>query len=134
MYPHRAITKRAVAELQEDDRRNLEVACRNEIRRIADIVEKQSLEIEMQEAAQKWSWAYEHLQKGQDAQYMTLDEARATMAVANSRYWAALAQLDRILDKTRLVTRVQFWLIVVGGLLIALVETIYALLSYYKPN
>jgi hypothetical protein len=134
MYPHRSITKRAVAELDTRRRRELENLCRNEIRRITAIPDEHSLRVEIDEARQKWDNAYSHLREGQSTAYMTLDVARFEMGLANQRYWTALAQLDRVLGRTRLVTRVQFWLIVVGGLLIALIGSIYAVLSYYKAG
>lgn len=134
MYPHRSITKKAVAELDTERRRELENLCRNEIRRITAISEEHALRVEIDEAGQKWNNAYSHLREGQSTAYMTLDAARFEMGLANQRYWAALAQLDHVLGRTRLVTRVQFWLIVVGGLLIALIGTIYAVLSYYKAE
>jgi hypothetical protein len=132
MYPHRGITKKAIAGLSDKGRQDLEQESRSEVRRIGSLRTEHSLRVELEEAAQKWEHGYEQLQRGHDDELFTLEQARFEMGLANQRYWAALSQLDSVLDRTRLVTRVQFWLIVVGGLLIALVGTIYTVLSYYK--
>jgi hypothetical protein len=132
MYPHRGITKRAIAVLPDKWRKALGERSHREVRRIASLMTEHSLRVELDEAAQKWERGYEQLQRGQDSELYSVNQARFDMGIALQAYWAAWMQLNRVLDRTRLVTRVQFWIIVVGGLLIGLVGTIYTVLSYYK--
>lgn len=132
MYPHKTITKQAILGLDDQRNEQLNQACTRETTRILHLAQEHSIRIEMEEAAQKWTNAYEVFKQGEDTPYMALDTARFEMGVASHRYWLALAQLDLTLDRTRLVTRVQFWIIVVGGLILALVSTVYTVLDYYK--
>lgn len=131
MYPHKPITKTAVAKLPLNEREKLDALRTEERTRINRIDQEQWLRTELDEAAQKWTFAYESLTSPSE-HGMTQDAARFEMGLADERYWTAMRRLEQVLDRTRLVTRVQFWAIIFGGLVLALVSTVFTILSYYK--
>jgi hypothetical protein len=133
MYPRERIAKFAESRLDKAKQAELNQEREKASKRILTTLTEHNLHIEIEEACQKWTHAYDVSQKGGDG-LMTVDDAHFDMALANHCYWKALAQLDRLVDRTRLISRVQFWCIVVGGLFLALVQTVYAVLTYHlKP-
>jgi hypothetical protein len=131
VYPHKPVTKAAIARLPPKERERLEDLQSQERTRINRIDQEHWLRTELDEAAQKWTFAYEALDSPSE-HGMSPDMARFEMGLAHERYWTAMRRLEKVLDRTRLVTRVQFWAIVIGGLVLTLVSTVYTILSYYK--
>ena len=131
MYPHKSITKAKIKDLPED--KKLELQKRNEIEttRIKNIYTQFQLETELDEASQKWTYASEFL-SGKNQIYANSEDAVFDMGLANNRYWSALSKLEKLHDRNRLLTRIQFWIIVVGGFIIAIIGTLFTVLSYFK--
>ena len=65
---------------------------------------------------------------------LSLQKAKFAMGLADHRYLAALARLHELLDRSRVLTRLQFWGLVVGGFVLAFLQTLYTILGYYKQK
>ena len=68
----------------------------------------------MDEASQKWTHLYEN-DLEPDMPGLSLQKAKFAMGLADHRYLAALARLHQLLERSRVLTRLQFWGLVVGG-------------------
>jgi hypothetical protein len=135
MYPHKEYTRKFIAErFSPEERKRVEDIRRAQEKRISQIKDETFLNIEMGEGEQKWNFARDIIEGRSQPAYLDAESAKWELVYAYYRYWMAFETLKRVRHGRSLTQRWQFWLVVIGGLIVAVLGTIYTILAYYKPG
>jgi hypothetical protein len=122
-HPSRQVAAQAQAALDAAQQARWARDERTETARITGTSDERILEIEMQEACNRWNAAMEVVTTNTPTVlYPTVDQARYMLVLSNHRYWTALKALEK---RRRRYHRVY----VIGGLVVAVVAAIAGLIA-----
>ena len=130
LYPDRKYAAKLQADFDAERTARWAEMAAQETARIRAIEDEKLLDIEMEEASQKWGQFFPVATSEKPAGFnYTVDDAVWELVLVNHRYWQALDALKRRRQANRKEKRRHHVIYVVGGMIVAIIGAVAGILA-----